>query len=82
MCQIDEPYDVSDPDLITKPEIEGRKQTSARIGIRESRRVVGEYVLKHEDLLNETIFDDAIVILSSTVDVHTPSAVIYMPKKN
>lgn len=104
MCQIDEPFDVTDPDLITKAEIEGRRQakmifdflkkhipgfenirlieSSARIGIRESRRVVGEYVLKHEDLLQAKIFDDAIVILSSTVDVHTSSKVIYTPTKS
>lgn len=104
MCQIDEPFDVTDPDLIAKAEIEGRKQvkiicdflknnvpgfenirlieSSARLGIRESRRVVGEYVLKHEDLLQAKIFDDAIVILSSTVDVHTSGAVIYTPTKS
>ena len=55
--------------------------SSARVGIRESRRVVGEYVLKHEDLLKETIFDDAIVILASTVDIHTSSTVIYTPRE-
>jgi hypothetical protein len=104
MCQIDEPFDVTDPDLITKAEIEGRKQvkiifdflknnvpgfenirlieSSARVGVRESRRVVGEYVLRHEDLLQAKIFDDAIVILSSTVDVHTSGAVIYTPTKS
>lgn len=104
MCQIDKPFDVTDPDLVTKAEIEGRSQTkmifdflkknipgfenirliesSARVGIRESRRVVGEYVLKHEDILQSKIFDDAIVILSSTVDVHTSSTVIYTPTKN
>ena len=102
MCQIDNPFDVTDPDLVTKSEIEGRKQvkiifdflkkhipgfehirlldSSARVGIRESRRVVGEYILRHEDLLRAKIFDDAIVLLSSTVDVHTESErVIYTP---
>ena len=104
MCQIDKPFDVNDPDLITKAEIEGRQQvkmifdflkkyipgfenirlldSSARIGVRESRRVVGEYVLKHDDILQAKIFDDAIVILSSTVDVHTSSKVIYTPTKS
>jgi hypothetical protein len=104
MCQIDEPFDVTDPDLITKAEIEGRKQvkiifdflknnvpgfenirlieSSARVGVRESRRVAGEYVLRYEDLLQAKIFDDAIVILSSTVDVHTSGAVIYTPTKS
>jgi hypothetical protein len=103
MCQIDDPFDVTDPDLISKAEIEGRKQaktifdflkkyipgfenirfieSSARIGVRESRRVVGEYVLKHEDILQGKIFDDAVVLLSSTVDVHTSEgSVIYTPQ--
>jgi len=103
MCQIDQSFDVTDPDLVSKAEIEGRQQTkkivsflkkyipgfknirliesSARLGIRESRRVIGEYILKYEDLLQSKIFDDAIVILSSTVDVHTSSKVIYTPTK-
>ena len=101
MCQIDEPFDVNDVDLVTKAEIDGRRQakmifdflkkyipgfenirfveSSARLGVRESRRVVGEYVLKHEDILEAKMFDDAIAILSSTVDVHTSSKVIYTP---
>lgn len=101
MCQIDEPFDVNDPDLVTKAEIEGRRQvkiifdflkkyipgfenirllqSSDNLGIRESRRVVGEYVLRHDDILNSTIFDDAIVILSNTVDVHTSTKVVYTP---
>ena len=104
MCQIDESFDVTDPDLVTKAEIEGRKQvkmiydflkkyvpgfenirlldSSARVGIRESRRVVGEYVLKHEDLLSATMFDDAIAVVSSTVDIHTSSTVIYTPRES
>ena len=104
MCQIDEPFDVTDPDLVTKSEIEGRRQvkmifdflkreipgfqgirlldSSARVGIRESRRVVGEYILTHNDILQAKIFDDAIALLSSTVDVHTSSGgVIYTPTK-
>ena len=104
MCQIDEPFDVTDPDLITKAEIDGRQQvreifrflkkdvpglqnirllqTSERVGIRESRRIVGEYVLTHEDLLASRQFEDAVVYLSNSVDVHTPGAVNYQPFKN
>lgn len=92
---------MNDPDLVTKAEIEGRRQvkiifdflkknipgfenirllqSSDNLGVRESRRVVGEYVLRHDDILNSTIFDDAIVILSSTVDVHTSTKVVYTP---
>ena len=101
MCRIDEPFDVNAPVLVTKAEIEGRRQvkiifdflkknipgfenirllqSSDNLGIRESRRVVGEYVLRHDDILNSTIFDDAIVILSNTVDVHTSTKVVYTP---
>lgn len=103
MCQIDEPFDVNDPDLVAKAEIEGRKQskiifdflkkyipglenirllqTSDRLGVRESRRIAGEYVLKHEDLLRSKIFDDAVAVLSNTVDIHTSKAVLYTPMK-
>lgn len=104
MCQIDQPFDVNDPDLITKAEIEGRRQadiiftflkkyvpglegakmlqTSDRVGIRESRRMVGEYVLTKEDLLESKIFDDAVVILANSIDVHTTGKVDYKTFKN
>jgi len=101
MCQIDNPFDVNDPDLITEAEIEGRRQadeifrflvkrvpglanarmlqTSERVGIRESRRMVGEYVLTHEDLLQSRQFEDAVVVLANSVDVHTTGKVQYHP---
>lgn len=104
MCQIDEPFDVNDPDLITKAEIEGREQanrifdflkrsipglekirmiqTSDRVGIRESRRIVGEYILTYEDLLVSRKFEDAVVFLANSVDVHTSGAVQYQPFAN
>ncbi len=104
MCQIDKPFDVNDPDMITKAEIQGRIQaktifdflkkyipglenirliqTSERLGIRESRRIVGEYVLTSSDVAQSKIFDDAIVILSNSVDIHTSSKVIYSPANN
>ena len=104
MCQIDQPFDVNDPDLITKAEIEGRRQadviftflkkyvpglenakmlqTSERVGIRESRRMVGEYILTKEDLLESKIFDDAVVILANSIDVHTTGKVDYKTFKN
>lgn len=104
MCQINEPFDVTDPDLITKAEIEGRRQadlifaflkkyipglenakmlqTSERVGIRESRRMAGEYVLTKEDIQSSTIFDDAVVILANSIDVHTPGKTTYKTFKN
>lgn len=104
MCQIDRPFDVNDPDEITKAEIEGRAQahaifaflkarvpglanarllaTSERVGIRESRRIVGEYTLTHEDLLTSRRFEDAVVVLANSVDVHTSGAVKYTAFSN
>jgi len=104
MCQIDKPFDVNDPDLIAKAEIEGREQahkifkflktkvpglenirmleTSERVGIRESRRVVGEYTLTHDDILVSRKFDDAVVLLANSVDIHTSGPVTYTPFAN
>ena len=104
MCQIDRPFDVNDPDLITAAEIQGREQahrifdflkrkipglsnarmlaTSEHVGIRESRRIVGEYVLTHGDILASRQFEDAVVVLANSVDVHTPGAVTYTPFKS
>lgn len=104
MCQIDSPFDVNDPDLITKAEIEGRKQsrqifnflkkyvpgmknarmiqTSESVGIRESRRIVGEYIMTIEDVLTARKFEDAVVKLANSIDVHTTGAVEYKTYKN
>lgn len=46
-------------------------QTSDRVGVRESRRIVGEYVLTHADMLASRVPEDTIAIVASTVDVHT-----------
>lgn len=46
-------------------------QTSDRVGVRESRRIVGEYYLTHDDLLNSRVPEDSIAIVANTVDVHT-----------
>lgn len=46
--------------------------TAPQIGIRESRRIVGEYVLSADDLLNSRIFDDAIALGGFAIDIHQP----------
>lgn len=45
-------------------------QLACRIGVRESRRIVGEYVLKLDDLLNLVEFPDRIARGCYAVDVH------------
>jgi len=48
--------------------------TAATIGVRETRRVVGEYVLTLDDLLQGRQFDDVIAAAGYPVDIHSPSS--------
>jgi len=45
----------------------------AQIGVRESRRIMGEYVLTKEDVMNTVKFEDAIVCASYMIDIHSPT---------
>lgn len=45
-------------------------QIADAVGIRETRRIVGEYMLTGEDVLNARQFDDSIGYCGATVDVH------------
>jgi hypothetical protein len=45
----------------------------AQIGIRESRRVMGDYVLTADDVLSARKFDDGIARGCYPVDIHNPS---------
>jgi hypothetical protein len=46
--------------------------TAAQIGVRESRRVVGDYVLTREDVLTGRKFEDSIGCSTSWIDIHNP----------
>jgi hypothetical protein len=46
--------------------------TGAQIGVRETRRIVGEYVLTAEDVLAARRFEDAIARVSFPIDIHDP----------
>ncbi|NLK08645.1 MAG: FAD-dependent oxidoreductase [Firmicutes bacterium] len=48
------------------------QQTAPQLGVRESRRVMGEYILTDTDLLNARKFSDVIVCGSYPVDIHNP----------
>jgi len=43
-----------------------------QVGVRESRRIQGEYVLKVEDVYNCVPFDDCVVACGFPVDIHDP----------
>lgn len=47
--------------------------TGVQIGVRESRRLQGEYTLTEADLLEGRAFDDAIAIGGYPVDIHPPT---------
>jgi hypothetical protein len=47
--------------------------TACQIGVRESRRVVGEYVLTVEDVLEARKFTDGIARGAYPVDIHSPT---------
>lgn len=42
------------------------------LGIRESRRIIGDYVLVKEDLIEGKIFDDSIAMGGYHIDIHRP----------
>lgn len=47
--------------------------TAATIGVRETRRIVGEYTLTLDDLASGTDFDDVIAVCGYPVDIHSPT---------
>ena len=47
--------------------------TATQIGIRESRRIVGEYTLTADDILHARTFDDAVARSAYPIDIHNPS---------
>ena len=47
--------------------------TAPQIGVRETRRIIGEYTLTLEDIQNATHFDDVIALCGYPIDVHDPA---------
>ena len=43
------------------------------VGIRETRRIVGQYVMTQEDILGCARFEDAIAVASYPLDIHHPT---------
>ena len=46
--------------------------TAAEIGVRESRMIVGDYVLTEDDCRSCTMFEDAIAACNYDIDIHNP----------
>lgn len=49
------------------------QKTPAQIGVRESRRVIGKYVLTEKDVIEGRKFDDGVAACSYEIDIHNPS---------
>jgi len=47
-------------------------ETPAQIGVRETRRILGAYVLQQEDILNGVKFQDAVACGGYPIDLHDP----------
>ncbi len=47
-------------------------QTGMHIGIRQTRQIIGEYVLTADDVKNCAKFDDGVVACNYEIDIHTP----------
>lgn len=44
-----------------------------RVGVRETRRIIGQYTLTAEDILSQRHFEDAIALGCGPMDVHDPN---------
>jgi len=45
-------------------------QTAQQLGVRETRRILGDYVLTEDDVLTARAFDDAVAKGSTPIDIH------------
>lgn len=48
-------------------------QSGVQIGVRETRRIAGDYRLEADDVLNAQKFDDAIARCAYPIDIHNPT---------
>ena len=46
--------------------------TAQETGVRESRKIIGEYILTEKDLLSCRKFDDGVVACNYDIDIHNP----------
>ena len=50
-------------------------QTAPMLGVRESRRIVGEYTLTVQDLISGAQFEDGVTTATFNIDIHEPGNV-------
>ncbi len=57
------------------------KTSASMLGIRETRRIKGEYILSSDDLVSGEVFDDAIFMCSNSIDFHSNTQGRYIANK-
>ncbi len=55
--------------------------SSSVLGVRETRRIIGKFVLHHNDLAAAVPFEDTIFLCGNQIDIHTGGTVYYVPVK-
>ncbi len=55
---------------------------SGELGVRESRRIEGEYILTGDDLKKSVRFDDTIALAANSFDMHTSGKTNYLINEN
>lgn len=50
-------------------------RTPERIGVRETRHIIGEYYMEYNDVANNCTFEDSIAIGSFPMDIHSPDSI-------
>jgi choline dehydrogenase-like flavoprotein len=60
--------------LKTLPAFENARiaSISKKLGVREGRRIIGDYILTEQDCLGEARFDDMVAAGSYVIDIHNP----------
>jgi hypothetical protein len=49
-------------------------ETPAQIGVRETRRIIGDYVLTADDIVSARKFEDAVACGAYPIDIHDPAS--------
>lgn len=56
-------------------------ETPAQIGVRETRRIIGDYILTQEDILEGRQFEDRIACGGYPIDIHDPTSARLVAKR-
>lgn len=55
--------------------------TASQLGVRETRRIVGEYTLTLDDVGNSKHFDDSVFCCANHIDIHGKDGIEYVVRK-